>query len=52
MKAIVLSFILLALIIPAYAQKQTFPENVGDIPFDSLQDDPSFVVFNPRIVFQ
>ncbi|HJT75475.1 MAG TPA: hypothetical protein VJ720_15670 [Chitinophaga sp.] len=52
MKAIVLSFIFLALIIPAYAQKQTFSENVGDIPFDSLQDDPSFVVCNPRIVFQ
>ncbi|MVT08393.1 hypothetical protein [Chitinophaga tropicalis] len=50
MKAIVLSFILLVLIISAYAQ--TFPENVGDIPFDSLQDDPSFVVCNPKQVFQ
>lgn len=52
LKSIILSFILLSLIIPAFAQKPTFPENVGDIPFDSLQDDPAFVVCNPELVLQ
>ncbi|MCF6404875.1 hypothetical protein L3C95_18390 [Chitinophaga filiformis] len=52
LKSIILSFLLLCIFIHAIAQKQTFPDNVGDIPFDSLQDDPGFVVCNPKQVFQ
>ncbi len=52
LKNLLLSATLLFLIQPALAQKQTFPENVGDIPFDSLQDDPAFIVCNPKQVFQ
>jgi hypothetical protein len=52
LKSILLSFILLSLITQVFAQKQTFPDNVGDIPFDSLQDDPGFVVCNPKHVLQ
>ena len=52
LKSIILSFILLFLTTETFAQKQTFPENVGDIPFDSLQDDPGFGVCNPKQVLQ
>lgn len=52
LKAIILSCILLFPIMESFAQKQTFPENVGDIPFDSLQDDPGFIVCNPKQVLQ
>lgn len=52
LKIILLSFILLSLITQVFAQKQTFPDNIGDIPFDSLQDDPGFVVCNPKQVLQ
>jgi len=52
LKNIILSFIFLCLIIPAYAQKLAFPENVGDIRFDSLHDDPGFIVCNPKQVLQ
>lgn len=52
LRSIVLSLALLFPIIPALAQKQAFPENVGEIPFDSLQDDPVFVVCNPKQVLE
>lgn len=52
LRALILSFLFLSLALPAFAQSQTFPENVGDIPFDSLQDDPGFVVCNEKRVFQ
>lgn len=52
LKGIILSCILLFPIMESFAQKQTFPENVGDIPFDSLQDDPGFIVCNPKQVLQ
>lgn len=52
LKGIILSCILLFPIMESFAQKQTFPENVGDIPFDSLQDDPAFIVCNPKQVLQ
>lgn len=52
LKIIIASIVLLCFITPALAQQQPFPENVGDIPFDSLQDDPGFVVCNPKQVLQ
>ncbi len=52
LKSILLSLALLFLTMPAFAQKLAFPENVGEIPFDSLQDDPAFVVCNPRQVLE
>lgn len=52
LKSIILFFVLWGFIVPAFAQQQTFPENVGEIPFDSLQDDPGFVVCNPKRVLE
>ncbi|WP_346320912.1 hypothetical protein [Chitinophaga sp. YIM B06452] len=52
MKSIILSLTLFILIIPAFAQKQAFPENAGEILFDSLRDDPAFEVCNPRQVLE
>lgn len=52
LKGIILSCILLLPVMESFAQKQPFPENVGDIPFDSLQDDPAFIVCNPKQVLQ
>lgn len=51
-KDIVLSILFLSLCLPVFAQSSTFPDNVGDIPFDSLRDDPAFVVCNEKQVFQ
>jgi hypothetical protein len=51
-KGAVLSFLFLSLCLPVFAQTTIFPDNVGDIPFDSLKDDPGFVVCNEKMVFQ
>lgn len=51
-KDAVLSFLFLSLCLPVFAQTTTFPDNVGDTPFDSLRDDPGFVVCNEKMVFQ
>ena len=51
-KTTVLPFLLLFLSLQGSAQETTFPENVGEIPFDSLQDDPHFTICNEKQVFQ
>ncbi len=51
-KTTVLPFLLLLLSLQGSAQETTFPENVGEIPFDSLQDDPHFTICNEKQVFQ
>jgi hypothetical protein len=51
-KTAVLPFLLLLLSLQGSAQERTFPEHVGEIPFDSLQDDPQFTVCNEKKVFQ
>jgi len=51
-KTAVRSFLLLLFSLQGFAQQTTFPEHVGEIPFDNLQDDPQFVICNEKQVFQ
>lgn len=51
-KTAVLPFLLFFLSLQGSAQETTFPEHVGEIPFDSQQDDPRFTICNEKQVFQ
>jgi hypothetical protein len=51
-KTTVLPFLFLFLSLQGSAQETSFPEHVGEIAFDSLQDDPHFTICNEKQVFQ
>ncbi len=51
-KTAVLPLLLVLFSLQAFAQEEGFPEHVGEILFDSLQDDPRFTICNAKQVFQ